>query len=110
MSAMKLLCKRLDTSGHLLEKLMLLLDDILKCIDLLIQLALNINGAPFFLFAHSVKSVVFLQGFVRICGLAHGNGSSIVQRVPRRCAPHRAASPTAIGSIYMFACFMIIGI
>ena len=41
---------------------MLLLDDILKRINLLVQLTFNINGTPFFLFAHSVKSVVFLQG------------------------------------------------
>ena len=41
---------------------MLLLDDILQRINLLVQLAFNINGTPFFVYAHSVKSVVFLQG------------------------------------------------
>ena len=38
---------------------MLLLDDILQRIDLLIQLAFNINGAPFFVYAHSVKSAFY---------------------------------------------------
>lgn len=60
MRAMEFLFKSLDASGHLLEKIMLLLDDILQRIDLLIQLTFNI--IPFIVFAHSVKSVVFLRG------------------------------------------------
>jgi hypothetical protein len=58
----------------------LLLDDILQRIYLLIQFAFNINGAPFIILAHSVKSVVFLQGVMGSAGrrpaprgVAHGS-------------------------------------
>ena len=38
MRAMKFLFERLDAARHLLEKIVLLLDDILQCVNLLIQL------------------------------------------------------------------------
>lgn len=72
---------------------MLLLNNILQRIYLLVQLAFYINGAPFVIFAHSVKSVFYrVHGDPRkagtqcLVGLTYGS--------PRACGPHRAASPT----------------
>jgi hypothetical protein len=65
---------------------MLLLNNILQCVNLLIQFRFNINGAPIVVYAHSVKSVVFLRG-----SLCQAPSSWD----PRRAAPHGAASPTA---------------
>jgi len=66
--AMELLFERLDAARHLLEKIVLLLDDVLQCVNLLIQLRFNINGAPIIVYAHSVKSVVFLRGVMGSAG------------------------------------------
>lgn len=82
MRAMEFLFKSLDASGHLLEKIMLLLDDILQRIDLLIQLTFNI--IPFIVFAHSVKSVVFLRGVMGSAGRTKQALRALWARTARR--------------------------
>ena len=61
-SAMEFLFEGLDASGHLLHQFALLLDDGLQRIDLLIELAFNINGTPLIVLgAHSVKRPCFYR-------------------------------------------------